>query len=1064
MTDIAALGIEIRTGDATRARKELDLLTASGAQAERQAASLERASSRLNGVLAAGAASLVVAQLVRYSDAYQQVNARLRLVTGSQEAFNRVQGDLNGIADETRNSLTSTIDLYSRIARSTKTLAASDSDRLQVTKAISQALIVSGASGASAEAALIQLGQGFASGTLRGEELNSVLEQTPRLAQAIADGLGVPLGKLRELGQAGKLTGDAVFKALQSQAGVLQAEFNKIPTTISQAFQVAENRLTRFVGQQAEASGASRALIQVIDGLSKNIDTLTAVALGFGAAKLAQTLLGVAVTARANIATSAQHTAALVAERAAALASAQAVAADAAANLAAAQAEKAVVAAKLSSLQATDAAIVATRAETVAKLQSTQTTIVQVQAQINAARSAGALSFALAALRDGENALAAAQARRAALTTELAVLGQQQARVQAAQTAATAAQTAASGNLLAATSAQTAAQAALGGAVTRTGAIAAGAGRLLGLLGGPIGAITTLLGLGATAWVLWGNSAEEAGDKATLATRKARDELQKNLETIARLNAIIARERSAGTPQGTDRANRLQNQADAAQGRVNAARAEIDRQAAERERNDAIARNENARRLDPLQTANNQRAALTKFLEDNATKSERFRSELGKLKRDLGDLFTPEIEARLKQSIFGDGDAAQGSPLKTEFQNQREKLALLSQQVQMQREATELDKVAADIAAGKFGRITAGQRDLLLANAREIDQKGEQIKLFGEEAKAREAVAQLVERAMRDAAAETRQLIQSNQALREEIEEIGAVAYTKTLLEKARIRSVRVMKQEQLAMRENAGETDAQTEALRQQIELLQQRETLLDERQQATTTNELQQEAQRAGDGYRTTLGDSIEEGILDGFRRGKDLSDIFLDELKAQFARTVLRPVIAPVAEAGNALIGALVNAVAGAFAPSVVAGSDPSGFNGTQNNPSAFVAGGRAYGGGTSPGSRYRVREQGPEVYTEDGKDYLLTGDRGGYVRPMAPAGSGQTQVVNNIKIVGAPPNTRVEERQNSSGGTDFTVLLDQMEKRMADRVSSGNGPLAGSIQSRYGANPAAGVTRR
>ncbi|WP_373926602.1 tape measure protein, partial [Enterobacter hormaechei] len=82
-------------------------------------------------------------------------------------------------------------------------------------------MVISGSSAAAAEGALIQLGQAFASGTLRGEELNSVLEGAPALAQAIARGLNVPIGKLRELGQAGQLSADQVVKALQNQAAAV---------------------------------------------------------------------------------------------------------------------------------------------------------------------------------------------------------------------------------------------------------------------------------------------------------------------------------------------------------------------------------------------------------------------------------------------------------------------------------------------------------------------------------------------------------------------------------------------------------------------------------------------------------------------------------------------------------------------------------------------------------------------------------------------------------------------------------------------------------------------------
>src|SRR5690606_18736649 len=126
---------------------------------------------------------------------------RLSLVTSGTEQLVRVQNELFAVAQSTRAPLVDTVDLYGRMARATQELGVSEGQLLTVTNAINQAIVISGASASSAQAALIQLGQGFAAGALRGEELNSVLEQTPRIAQAIADGMRVSVGELRRLGQ-----------------------------------------------------------------------------------------------------------------------------------------------------------------------------------------------------------------------------------------------------------------------------------------------------------------------------------------------------------------------------------------------------------------------------------------------------------------------------------------------------------------------------------------------------------------------------------------------------------------------------------------------------------------------------------------------------------------------------------------------------------------------------------------------------------------------------------------------------------------------------------------------
>jgi tape measure domain-containing protein len=161
------------------------------------------------------------------------------------------------------------------LARSTEDLGLTQKELVDVTETISQAITISGASAESANAALIQLGQGIASGTLRGDELNSVLEQTPRLAEAIADGIGVGIGQLRELGSEGKITSETIITAIQSQQGAVRTEFGQTSATLSQSFTTINNSLTKFVLELDKASKISETLAGVLIQASEAIDELT---------------------------------------------------------------------------------------------------------------------------------------------------------------------------------------------------------------------------------------------------------------------------------------------------------------------------------------------------------------------------------------------------------------------------------------------------------------------------------------------------------------------------------------------------------------------------------------------------------------------------------------------------------------------------------------------------------------------------------------------------------------------------------------------------------------------
>jgi tape measure domain-containing protein len=243
------------------------------------------------------AAAFGVRELYQATEAYASIANRMRLVTESAVELRAAQDAVFQSAQTARQPLAATAELYQRIAANQKALNLSGKDVASITDTISKSLAISGASAASANAALIQLGQAFASGTLRGEELNSVMEQAPALSQAIAAGMGVTIGQLRSLGAEGKLTAEAVVKALQDQADAVDDKFSKIANTIGGALQVAGNTLTRLVGELDQASGATTALAGGIIDASKFIDKFTE---GSEALSTSITAVGTAMTIAAG--------------------------------------------------------------------------------------------------------------------------------------------------------------------------------------------------------------------------------------------------------------------------------------------------------------------------------------------------------------------------------------------------------------------------------------------------------------------------------------------------------------------------------------------------------------------------------------------------------------------------------------------------------------------------------------------------------------------------------------------------------------------------------------------
>lgn len=185
-------------------------------------------------------------EIVEMSDAWKSVEARVGLATKSLTEQKEVLAELYKISNQTRQSYTATADLYSKVARSAKTLKLSQKDVLGLTDTINRALVVGGGSAQANEAAILQLGQALSAGRLQGDELGSLLENAPRLTQVIADGLGVSTGALKQMGAEGELTAKKVAEAIMKQSNVIAYEFEKMPLTMGQALQIAQNKIGKF--------------------------------------------------------------------------------------------------------------------------------------------------------------------------------------------------------------------------------------------------------------------------------------------------------------------------------------------------------------------------------------------------------------------------------------------------------------------------------------------------------------------------------------------------------------------------------------------------------------------------------------------------------------------------------------------------------------------------------------------------------------------------------------------------------------------------------------------------
>lgn len=220
-----------------------------------------------------------VQQLVQLADTFTTVQNRLRTVTDGTAELAVVTEELFNIANRTRGSYEATAELFARVGLAAKELGVNQQQLLDFTESLNQAIVLSGASATEAQAGLIQLSQGLASGALRGDELRSVLEQLPAVADIIARSLGVTRGELRQLGADGKITADIVLNAFAEARQELSDRFARTVPTIGQSLTVLRNNFIKLVGAFDSGTGVSEALAGSILALADNLGTLARVAL-----------------------------------------------------------------------------------------------------------------------------------------------------------------------------------------------------------------------------------------------------------------------------------------------------------------------------------------------------------------------------------------------------------------------------------------------------------------------------------------------------------------------------------------------------------------------------------------------------------------------------------------------------------------------------------------------------------------------------------------------------------------------------------------------------------------
>ena len=269
MTETASLIVSAKVEGADKLKSDLNSIGSEAKKAEKSAQGLANSFTGLKVAIAAVASSAMLREFVRVADDMSLVNSRLKMATSSAAEYAKQQKALHAIARDTHADIKETIDLYAKLAPALKNIGKSTEDTNNMVSSFTKALQLGGASAEEAAAAIKQFGQAMGSGALKGDEFNSIAEASPTLMRYFADGLGVPIGKLKELASQGKLTAEAVSGALLKMNEQIDKDFTQMPVTVGKAFTDLKTEISLLVAEFNEAAGATGGMSQ---GLEKIAD------------------------------------------------------------------------------------------------------------------------------------------------------------------------------------------------------------------------------------------------------------------------------------------------------------------------------------------------------------------------------------------------------------------------------------------------------------------------------------------------------------------------------------------------------------------------------------------------------------------------------------------------------------------------------------------------------------------------------------------------------------------------------------------------------------------------
>lgn len=198
---------------------------------------------KLKGLIAAYVGWQTVKQTVEWSDQITNINARLDIINDKMQTTKELQAMIMASANRTYSSYMDTANAVSQMGMAAGNAFQNNQELIGFVEQLNKQFVIGGVAAEQQASVLFNMTQALSQGVLRGQDLNSVIQNMPAVARAIEQYLGATPGSIKELGEQGKITADVLKNAVMSVADDTNKKFNDMPNTFADVWNKTKNTM-----------------------------------------------------------------------------------------------------------------------------------------------------------------------------------------------------------------------------------------------------------------------------------------------------------------------------------------------------------------------------------------------------------------------------------------------------------------------------------------------------------------------------------------------------------------------------------------------------------------------------------------------------------------------------------------------------------------------------------------------------------------------------------------------------------------------------------------------------